>query len=137
MTNFPVKTTLRVRFAETDGAGIVFHGNFFVYFEVARVEYVKRLGIDVRRWGEDFQALLAEVSCRFKSPARFEDVLEISIGVSEIKDRSFRMEYQIHNQETGGLVAEGHTVHVWLDPKTWKPMKLPSDLVQKIKELQS
>lgn len=133
MPKFPIKSTVRVRFAETDGAGIVFHANYFVYFEVARMDYYRGLGLDLKKWGEKFQIVLAEADCRFKAPARFEDLLEVSTRVSEIKTSSFRMEYQIDNPETQKRIAEGFTVHVFLDPKTWKPKNLPLELIQKVK----
>jgi acyl-CoA thioester hydrolase len=122
------ESTLRVRFAETDAQGIVYYANYFVWFEVGRVNYLREVGFDIpRREKEGITFVIAEARCRYHASARFDDPILVRTWVSQVRQRSFTFSYQVINQETGILLAEGETVQVMMDPKTFRPIRIPDE----------
>ena len=120
------ETTVRVRYAETDQMGVVYHGNYFTWFEVGRVEFCRQLGFEYKKMeieGDSF-IVVAEASCRYKRPVRFDDLLTIRTRVSEAQRRTIRFAYEILNSASGELVATGETLHVSCD-RTGRPKSLP------------
>lgn len=123
-----IDTEVRVRYAETDAQGVVYYANYFVWFEVARMSYLRAMGYDyatLERDGLGF--VIAEATCRYQAPAHFDEVLVIRTSLAEIRKRSFAFEYEVHNQETGQLLAIGRTVQVFIDGKG-KPREIPPKL---------
>ena len=117
-------TTIRVRYAETDQMGVVYYGNYFTWFEVGRVELCRQLGFEYKRMEaeDDSYIVVAEASCRYKRPARFDDLLTIRTQVKETQRRTIRFGYEIFND--GELIATGETLHVICDSKG-RPKSLP------------
>jgi acyl-CoA thioester hydrolase len=118
-------TTIRVRYAETDQMGVVYYGNYFTWFEVGRVELCRQLGFEYKRLEaeDDSYIVVAEASCRYKRPARFDDLLTIRTRVVEAQRRTVRFAYEIFN-DAGELIATGETLHVICD-HTGRPKSLP------------
>jgi acyl-CoA thioester hydrolase len=125
MTPF-AETTVRVRYAETDQMGFVYYGNYFTWFEVGRVELCRQLGFEYKQMEieDDSFIVVAEASCRYKRPARFDDQLTIRTRVTETQRRTVRFGYEILNAVSGELIATGETLHVICD-RTGKPKSLP------------
>src|ERR1700674_5243706 len=119
-------TIVRVRYAETDQMGFVYYGNYYIYFEVGRVEYMRHQGVDYKlmELQDDSFIVVAESKCRYLHPARYDDPLRIRTRVSEFKRRTIRFHYEILHDETGDLLATGETVHVVCDSHG-KPKTLP------------
>ncbi|MGB8543453.1 MAG: thioesterase family protein [Candidatus Acidiferrales bacterium] len=117
---------MRVRYAETDQMGVVYHGNYFTWFEVGRVELCRQLGFEYKRMEseDDSFIVVADAHCRYKRPARFDDLLVIRTKVAESQRRTIRFDYEILNQASGELIATGDTLHVICD-RTGKPKSLP------------
>ena len=92
----------RVRYAETDQMGVVHHGNYFTWFEIGRVELCRELGFEYKQMEteDDSFIVVAEAHCRYKRPARFDDVLEIRTRVTQSQRRTLRFGYEIFNQAT-------------------------------------
>jgi acyl-CoA thioester hydrolase len=111
------ETTIRVRYAETDQMGIVYHSNYFIWFEVGRVELCRHLGFDYKQMEAEDDTLLvvADAHCRFKRPARFDDLLVIRTWVARSQRRTVKFEYEIYDQQSREIVAKGHTTHVVCD----------------------
>ena len=112
-----VETTLRVRYAETDAMGIVYHTNYIIWFEVGRGEYMRQRG---RGYHNDFEAAgfylpVVEVDARFVSPARYDDEVVIRTSVQELRSRSVTLYYEVVMKETGQLLVTGHTKHICTD----------------------
>jgi acyl-CoA thioester hydrolase len=123
---FRLSTELRVRLPETDAMGIVFHGNFFTYLDVGRVDYLRNLGLGAgNRPIKDFDNVVARAACDFKSPARFEDPLVVKVRIAEIGRSSFRFEFLIEHKQEARAVATGESVHVAIDPATFKAIPVP------------
>ncbi|MCA1614183.1 MAG: acyl-CoA thioesterase [Acidobacteria bacterium] len=111
------ETTVRVRYAETDRMGVVYHANYLVWFEIGRTEFCRARGFSYRLMEEDENAFLvvAESYCRYKAPAYYDDDLIIRTHVTELRRRSVRFGYEIIRASTGQFIAEGETGHVVTD----------------------
>ena len=110
-------TTIRVRYAETDQMGVVYYGNYFTWFEVGRVELCRQLGFEYKKMEteDDSFLVVAESQCRYKRPARFDDLLTIRTRVTAAQRRTVRFGYEIIRQGTGETIATGETTHVICD----------------------
>lgn len=123
---FRFSTEVRVRLPETDAMGIVFHGNFFTYLEVGRVDYLRNLGLGSgNRPIKDFDNVVARAACDFRSPARFDDPLVIQVRIAEIRRTSFRFEFLIQHKQEPRIVATGESIHVAIDPAAFNPIPVP------------
>ena len=120
------ETTIRVRYAETDQMGVVYYANYFVYFEIGRVEHMRQLGVEYKEMEihDDSFIMVAESSCRYRRPARYDDLLVIRTRVAEARRRTIRFAYEIVNNATGELLASGETLHVICDSRG-RPKSLP------------
>lgn len=126
--SFPFSTEVRVRLPETDAFGIVFHGYFFTYFDVARMDYLRNLdALDFISPRLGRASAIVHSSADFRSPARFDDVLVVSARISTLGRSSFTFLFEVRHKRENRLVAEGKSVHVVLDEKTWRPAPLPED----------
>ncbi|MDE3108902.1 MAG: acyl-CoA thioesterase [Acidobacteriota bacterium] len=125
MTDY-ADTTIRVRYAETDQMGVVYYGNYFTWFEVGRAEFCRQLGFDYKRMEieDDSFIVVAEASCRYRRPARYDDLLTIRTRVTESRKRTLRFGYELFSQANGELLATGETTHVICD-RLGQPKSLP------------
>jgi acyl-CoA thioester hydrolase len=119
-------TTVRVRYAETDQMGVVYYGNYFTWFEIGRVELCRQVGFEYKRMEteDDSFIVVAEASCRYKRPARFDDLLTVRTRVTGSQRRTIRFAYEIFRQASDELIATGETVHVICD-REGRPKSLP------------
>jgi acyl-CoA thioester hydrolase len=112
----PVKgeTRVRVRYAETDQMGVVYHANYLVWFEVGRVELMRQQGLNYKllETEEGCWIVVAEATARYKSPARYDDELIVETTVRSVRGPIIRFGYQILRAEDRRLLCEGETVHV-------------------------
>ncbi len=111
------ETKLRVRYAETDQMGVVYHSNFIVWFEVGRVEMMRQLGFTYNEMEqqEGQHLAVADVRCRYKAPARYDELLVIRTHLMNVRDSLVHFGYEILRDEDGTLLAEGESVHLVLD----------------------
>ena len=106
--------------------GIVFHGNFFTYLEVGRVDYLRNLGLaEGIRPIKDFENVVVSAHLDFRAPARLDDELRIDVRTREIRNASFTFEFRIRHKRTNQVCAEGYTTHCALDD-SFKPMAVPA-----------
>jgi acyl-CoA thioester hydrolase len=119
-------TTVRVRYAETDQMGLVYYANYFIYFEIGRVEYMRQRGVAYKEMEiqDDSFIVVAEANCRYRRPARYDDQLRIRTRVAEVRRRTIRFAYEIVETGSGTLLATGETLHVVCDSKG-RPKALP------------
>jgi len=121
-----VETTLRVRYAETDGQGIVYSAHYLVWFEIGRTEWCRRAGIDYRTLEEEGCLLVVtDVACRYLSPARYDDEVVVRTRLVSGNRRRLQFDYDLRLLSTGKRIATGTTTHLWLD-RAGKPMMLPA-----------
>ena len=118
-------TPVRVRFAETDAQGIAHNSSYFVWFEVARVDYLDRFagGYPAIR-ARGVEALVLECHVRYLKPAVFDDELEIWSRCVDVRGARLRFEYAV--ERGGELLAEGWTAHGVVDAATFRPTRVPS-----------
>jgi acyl-CoA thioester hydrolase len=129
-------TPVRVRFADTDAQGIAHNSAFVVWFEVARVEYLRTYagGYQTLRDG-GIEALVLEAFYRYLLPVRFDDELVVHTRCVGVRGARFRYEYAItRGDET---VAEGWTAHACVDATTLRPVRVPKWLVAAIRSAES
>ena len=136
-SGYRFSTEVRVRLPETDAFGIVFHGYFYTYFDVARMDYLRKLGLmdHIRPMG-GLTNTIAHASADFRSPARFDDELVVFARISGFGRTSFTFEFAITNKADGRLVAEGRTVHVILDEKSWRPTPVPESFRSAVRKFE-
>lgn len=126
MTN---NTTIRVRYAETDQMGVVYYANFLVWFEIGRVELLRQLGFDYKTMEveDDCFIPVVEASCRYKSPARYDDQLIVETAVIAVRGAVLKFRYRVVRDTQ--LLAEGETTHVVTD-RTMTKRVLPEKYVR-------
>lgn len=108
------ETRVRVRYAETDQMGVVYHANYLVWFEIGRVEFIRQLGLDYKSMEREESCGIAVVDAhvRYKCPARYDDVLIVQTRLIAARGAVIRFGYQIVRAEDGIVLCEGETVHV-------------------------
>ena len=107
--------TVRVLFADTDAMGIVYYANYLKWFEMGRVEFMRRRGMAYRELtGTGIHLPVTEASVRYLSPARYDDLLSIRTEIRECKRASIAFGYRIE-REDGVVLADGETVHAFTD----------------------
>ncbi len=111
------ETPVRVRYAETDRMGVVYHANYLIWFEIGRTEFCRARGFAYREMEENDNAFLvvAESYCRYKAPAHYDDELLVRTHITELRRRSVRFGYEIVRLPDGPIIAEGETGHVVTD----------------------
>jgi acyl-CoA thioester hydrolase len=125
MTNFS-DATVRVRYAETDQMGVVYHGNYFAWFEVGRVELCRALGFEYRRMeaDDDCFIVVADAQCRYKRSAKFDDLLRVRTRVTGSTKRTIHFGYEVIRDVDNEILATGATIHVVCD-REGRPRSLP------------
>ena len=105
---------VRVRYAETDQMGVVYHANYLVWFEVGRVEFIRQIGLDYKLMEQDEGALIAviEVRARYKAPARYDDELAVRTRLAGVRGGIVRFGYQVVRVADEAVLCEGETVHM-------------------------
>ncbi len=111
------ETKIRVRYAETDQMGVVYHSNFFIWFEVGRVELLRQLGFTYKEMEQQDQCYIAVVDarCRFKAPARYDEEITIRTHLKNTRESLIHFGYEAIRAGDGTLLAEGETTHIVTD----------------------
>lgn len=116
MTAVPTvfESRVRVRYAETDQMGVVYHANYFVWFEVGRVEFLRQLGFSYREMEQNDGCCIAVVDarCRYKAPARYDDELIVRTHLKNVRESLVHFGYELLRASDGALLAEGETTHI-------------------------
>jgi acyl-CoA thioester hydrolase len=105
---------VRVRYAETDQMGVVYHANYLIWFEVGRVELIRALGIEYKRMEieDDCHIVVADAHCRYHHSARYDEVLRIRTRIVESRNRTVKFSYEVIRDADGKVLANGETTHV-------------------------
>src|ERR1700736_6471181 len=108
------ETRVRVRYAETDQMGVVYHANHFVWFEIGRVEFLRQLGFSYRDMEKDDGCFIAVVDarCRYRAPAFYDDEIVVRTRLKHIRNSVIHFVYELVRASDGVLLAEGETTHV-------------------------
>ena len=126
---------LRVRYAETDQMGVVYHANYFVWFEVGRVELLRQLGFSYRDMEQSDGCFIAVVDarCRYKAPARYDDEVIVRTHLKNVRESLVHFGYELVRASDGLLLAEGETTHIVTDAQM-KTRTIPEQYVGAFRE---
>jgi acyl-CoA thioester hydrolase len=116
------ETRIRVRYAETDQMGIVYHANHFIWFEVGRVELLRQLGFSYKDMEQQDHCFIAVVDarCRYKSPAIYDDEIIVRTWLKNIRESVIHFGYELLRSGDGTVLAEGETTHIVADAQMRK-----------------
>lgn len=107
---------LRVRYAETDRMGVVYHANYLAWCEVGRTEYIRTLGVSYASLeASGLMLAVADASVRYHAPARYDDVVRVDTTLAEVRSRTVTFDYVVSNAATGARLVSARTVLVSLD----------------------
>ncbi len=108
------ESRIRVRYAETDQMGVVYHSNYFIWFEVGRVELMRQLGFTYKEMEQEDGCFIAVVDarCRYKSPARYDDEVVIRTHLKNVRESLIHFGYEAVRASDCTLLAEGETTHI-------------------------
>lgn len=123
---------IRVYYEDTDTGGVVYYANYLKYFERARTEYLRGIGIDILDCMKEnifFTVVRAEID--YKYPARYGDLLEVETNLISLNKASFELENVIKKEESEKLIVQGSVKLVCLDEK-WKMRRLPDEFMAKL-----
>jgi acyl-CoA thioester hydrolase len=122
---------VRVRYAETDKMGVVYHSNYFVWFEVGRTDLLRNSGWTYREMeGEGLSLPVIEAHAEYKQPARYDDELEIRVAGALVSPARLRFSYEVVRAADSQLLVTGHTIHATIG-RDGRPCRLP----ERVKEL--
>jgi len=130
---FSTHTQIRVRYSETDQMGVVYHSNFFPYFESARTESIRQLGFtyaDMEKMGVIMP--VADVHCRYLRPARYDDLLTVKTMLKELPvHHKIEFHHEVYNS-TNELLAVGKIILYFMEAKTMKRTSMPAQFLEKL-----
>jgi acyl-CoA thioester hydrolase len=111
------ETRLRVRYAETDKMGVVYHSNHFIWFEVGRVELLRQLGFSYRDMEDEDHRFIAvvEAKCRYRAPTHYDEEVIIRTKLTGVRDSVIHFAYELVRTSDNSLIAEGETTHIVTD----------------------
>ena len=125
---FTKEIELRIRYAETDRMGYAYYGNYATYFEVARVEAMRALGMSYKDMEDDGVILpVAEFTIKYKKPAFYDEKITVRVTIKEIPKIRFKFYYETIN-EKGELLNTAFTELVFVNKQTGRPMVIPNNL---------
>ena len=129
------ESRLRVRYAETDQMGVVYHANHFIWFEIGRVELMRQLGFAYRDMERDHGCFIPVVDarCRYKAPARYDEEIIVRTHLKNVRESVVHFGYQLVRASDGEVLAEGETTHMVIDAKM-KPATLPPAFLRTFRE---
>jgi acyl-CoA thioester hydrolase len=136
MPGFNFSHEIVVRFAETDAQGVAHHASYVVWFEVTRIEYLRRFRGGYKSLREEgVDALTLEVYARYREAARFDDHLQIHARCVDVRGARFRFEYEVVRE--GETVADGWTTHACVSVGDHRPTRVPPWLAEAIAKAES
>ncbi|MDQ6717543.1 MAG: acyl-CoA thioesterase [Gemmatimonadota bacterium] len=125
-------TEFRVRYAETDQMGVVYHSNYLIWCEIGRTDFIRRLGTPYAELERQNVALaVVEASLRFHGAARYDELIRVRTSLTNVRSRMITFEYLIENAETGARLISASTTLASITRES-KPTTLPAELRQKL-----
>jgi acyl-CoA thioester hydrolase len=124
-------STVRVRYAETDKMGVVYHSNYLVWFEIGRTDWLRATGWTYRSMEEDGIRLpVIEAHCEYRQGARYDDEVDIRTRAKKLSPVRLQFDYEAVRRADGAVLATGYTVHATIGPSA-RPVRMPD----RVKEL--
>ena len=130
---FSFETKIRVRYAETDQMGVVYHSNFFLYYEVSRAESIRQLGFtyaDMEKLGVIMPVI--EVQSKFFRPALYDDLLTVKTILKELPiHHKIEFHHEVYNEQEEFL-AGGRIILYFMEVETMRRTSMPAELMEKL-----
>jgi len=124
-------TQIRVRYADTDQMRVVHHAKFIEYFELGRSSLIRSLGMSYAELEARGVSLpVIEAFAKYRRPAFYDELINVESRISELPKASLRIEYQVRREDKVDILAEGYTVHGFLNSSTNKPTRAPAYFVE-------
>jgi acyl-CoA thioester hydrolase len=124
--------SFRVRYGETDQMGVVHHGNYALYFEMARIEWLRELGVSYKAMEESGIALpVVNLTVNYRKPLFYDDDLTVTTRLKGLPTATIKFEFEIQNQNKE-LCSTAEVTLVFLNNSTRKPMRCPQELLERI-----
>jgi acyl-CoA thioester hydrolase len=120
------ETRIRVRYAETDQMGVVYHSNHFIWFEVGRVELLRQFGFSYKEMEtiDDCFIAVVDARCRYKAPIHYDDEVVVRTYLKQVREKVIHFGYELLAAASRQLLAEGETTHIVTDAQM-KSRRLP------------
>jgi acyl-CoA thioester hydrolase len=126
-----VESRVRVRYKETDQMGIAHHANYIVWFEIGRTDLCRQAGFPYTVVEErGYLLVVTEITCRYRTPFRYDDEVVIRTSLAEAASRSLRFAYELWDAAGAELRASGSSAHLWLDRATRKPVRADAEVIR-------
>lgn len=123
---------IRVRYGETDQMGVVHHGNYALYLEMGRTEWLRKKGISYKQMEDDGVMLpVISMNLKFKKSALYDEVIKVKTMLPKLPSVKIEFDYEIYN-EKGDLLVSANTVLAFIDMKTKRPIKCPDYILEKL-----
>lgn len=123
---------IRVRYGETDQMGVVYHGNYAQYFEIGRVDWLRKFGVSYKEMEESGIMLpVISLSVKFKKSARYDDVIKVKTQLVKIPSATIEFDYEILNDKNE-ILATGNTSLVFIDINRNRPTRCPQYILDKL-----
>lgn len=123
---------IRVRYGETDQMGVVYHGNYAQYFEIGRVEWLRKFGVSYKQMEDEGVMLpVISLSINYKKSARYDDLIKVKTQLVKLPSATIEFNYEITN-ESGEILTTGNTTLVFIDINRNRPTRCPQYLLDKL-----
>lgn len=124
---------LRTRYAETDQMGVVYYGNYPQYLELGRVEWLRSIGFTYKAMEEEgIMMPVVSLQIQYKKPALYDELITIRTKLKELPSTKIEFDYEILN-EKGELLSTANTILVFVDAKTFRPVRCPEKVLDLIR----
>lgn len=125
---------IRVRYGETDQMGVVYHGNYALYLEMGRIEWLRKLGISYKSMEENGIMLpVVSLSLNYKKPAGYDDLINVKTQLKSKPTAKIEFDYEITNEQ-GEILTIASTTLVFVDMKTNRPVKAPKYILDLLED---
>lgn len=125
--------TLRTRYAETDQMGVVYYGNYPQYLELGRVEWLRAIGLTYKEMeAEGIMMPVVSLQIQYKKPALYDELITIRTKLKDLPSTKIEFDYEILN-EKGELLSTANTILVFVDAKTFRPVRCPKKVLDLIR----
>lgn len=128
-------TNIRVRYAETDGMRVVYHGNYLTYFEQARTELLRTVGLPYAALEKlGIFVVVIEAHLQYRRSAVYDDILHVRATVNEMPTNKITIAYTVTRNNESETIVEGYTQHTFLHSQSGKPVKPPKEFIDVMKK---
>lgn len=128
----PFRYVIRVRYGECDGQHVVYNPKYGEYFDLASTEFLRAAAAPASAFDGSFEFQVVKLLVEWSAPARFDDVLEVSVRATRVGNTSFVLGYEIRKAGEADTIVTGETVNVHVDSKTWQKKQISPQMRERL-----